>query len=553
MYIIKKYFSYIILVIYTISICSCVSTSNNINVTSTPPVELPTSTETQESISGGDVYEAVSTDAKSFQIYLTTDITSRDFQFKVYASGLWQRDPNTNLPIPYMADSWTVSSDGKTYTFNLRKDMKWSDGIPITSQDFVWTYDQAMKPENNYPYISIFTGIESYIADDEYTILVTLKDASCTGILTAGQITPLPKHVWENLSWSDPDKNPEILNPTVVSGPWRLKEWKRDEYATFIPNDLYFGGVPLLDSYTIRIVPDTNISYQMLMSGEVDYAQVSAANYKDATQNSILNLYSWIPAQPTWYYIGINFKQQLFQDIQLRHALSYAIPKQQIADKVFNGLAEPTYTTFSPSSWVYNSNVAKYDYNIDTAKQILDAAGYKLDKSAERLDLNNNPIKLKIYYTSTDRIREQIASIAQEEFSKLGIDTEIIGLESNSMFDFLTNNPDSWDMWIGLARDTSDPYFMYQAWSESTIPQINIGAYINKQVENLFTQGNIPPCDINRRRGIYQQIQQLISDDSPYIFLVYNTSYAFVNRRIEVNPPSILGINYQINQWYIRR
>ena len=163
-----------------------------------------------------------------------------------------------------------VSSDGRTYTFNLRKDMKWSDGVPITAQDFVWTFEQANNPDNKYPYISVLAGIQSYVAKDDYTLEITLKDSTCTGLLTTGQITPLPQHVWEKLSWSDPDSNPEILQPSVVSGPWKLQEWQKDEYAIFIPNQSYFGTEPAVDSYIVRIVPDPAIQFQMLKSGEVD-------------------------------------------------------------------------------------------------------------------------------------------------------------------------------------------------------------------------------------------------------------------------------------------
>lgn len=525
--------------------------STETDATAPAPDETTVLPATQPPARGGIVTEAIATDAKSFHIYQTTDIASRDFQFRVYASGLWQRDPTTNLPIPYMAESWSVSDDGKTYTFKLRSDMKWSDGVPITAQDFVWTFDQAVKPENNYPYVSILAGIASYTAPDESTIVITLKDASCAGILVAGQITPLPEHTWGNLSWSDPEENPEILNPSVVSGPWKLQEWKRDEYAVFVPNELYFGGVPLLDSYVVRIVPDASIRLQMLKTGEVDYAAVSAGDYAGAQQSDNLKTYSWDPAQPTWYFAGFNFNQALLQDIEMRHALSYAMPQQLIADKVFNGLAKPTYTTYSPPNWVYDPNVPKYNYDIAMAQGVLESAGYKLDEDGRRLDKNGDPIKLRIFFPSTDIQREQIATIAQEEWGKLGIGSEIIGMESKALFDLLQNSPDKWDVWIGLARDTSDPHFTYQAWSESTIPQINTGAYINKAVEDLFVEGNAPPCDTNRRREIYQQIQQIISDDSPYVFLVYNSAFAFVNKRVVVNPPSALGINYRINEWYV--
>lgn len=531
-----------------------VTTISTEEAISTATIEVPATesvVETPTTVPKGVISEAISTDAISFHPYLTTDRTSRDYQFRVYASGLWQRDPETNLPIPYMASSWDVSDDGKTYTFHLREDMHWSDGVPITADDFVWTYEQAINPENAYPYISILADIVSYTAPDEFTLEVTLKNENCAGILTTGQITPLPKHIWETLPWSDPENNPEIMDPTVVSGAWQLGEWKKDEYAIFAPNETYFEQIPLVDSWTVRIIPDPTIQFQLLQSGEVDYAPVGADNLEAALRSDNLTYYEWGPAQAIWYFIGFNFNRPLLQDIELRHALSYAMPREAIAQTVFNGLAVPTYSTFTPFNWVFNPHVAHYDYDIDEANVILENAGYMLNSDGERLDKEGNPLFLTIHYPTGDTQREQIALIAQEEFSKLGIEVELVSLESQALFEYLQGTPDEWDMWVGLSRDTSDPYFMYQAWSEATIPAVNTGSYINKEIEDLFNQGNLPPCDTATRGEVFKEIQRLISEDSPYIFLVAQQGFAFASDRIEVNPVTPLGVNYRINEWHV--
>lgn len=549
---VNGYFGSVVIGVALITACSAANPAPK----STSPIPTlgpavaanPTATQPK----GGPITEATATDAKSFHLYMTTDITSRDYQFRVYASGLWQRDPRTNLPIPYMAESWSLSEDGRTYTFKLRKDMKWSDGVAITADDFIWTFDQAKKPENKYPYVSILNDIQSYTAADPYTIVATLKDSACTGILIVGQITPLPKHIWQNLPWADPEKNPEILKPSVVSGPWMLSEWKRDEYALFVPNDTYFGGAPKVDSYVVRIVPQSSIQFQMLKAGEIDFAPVSAADYTEAKRAENLVLYQYDPAQPIWYFLGFNFKRPVIQDVELRHALSQAMPRQAIADKIFSGLAKPMLTTYAPPSWAYNPNVPTYEYNIERAREVLDRAGYVVDSDGKRRDKSNNIILLKMYFRSGDKQREQIALVAQEEFRKLGVAVEVTGMESQALFDFLQKKPNEWDIWVGLTRDASDPHFGYQTWSESTIPDINTGSYINKSVEALYAQGNKPPCTTEARKAVYQQIQQVISTDSPYIFLVYTTGYAFANKRLVVNQPGVLGINYRTGDWYIK-
>jgi peptide/nickel transport system substrate-binding protein len=507
---------------------------------------------TASPVKGGDFKEADTSDAKSFQPYLTTDGTSASYQGNIYASGLVAYDPKTLQPIPNMAESWDVSPDGKTYTFHLRKDLKWSDGTPLTAQDFEWTYQQASNPANKFPYLDNFKDIVSFKALDDNTLQTTLDAATCTGLFVADPVTPLPKHIWEKLDWTDPTKNPEIQNPTVISGPFSLKEWKRDDHATFASNNSFFRGAPYMATDTVRIVPSTSVQFQMLKSGEIDSAPVSAADYAEAKKVNILKEYDWDPASSPYTFMGFNLRRPFLQDVEVRHALSYAIPRQAIADKVFNGLAKPTYADIAPSSWAYNPDVPKYDYNMDTAKATLAKAGYKLDANGKLLDKSGKPATLKIYYNQGNQQREQIATIAQQQFKELGIDATVTGLEFQAYLDFLSKPPFDYDMWVGGWDTTLDPYFDYQIWAESSIPDLNMGSYVNKQVETLFNQSNTPPCDTASRKKVFQQIQQTIASDSPYIFLVYNLGYAFLNQRVVPNDPSPLGINYYIEKWYLK-
>ncbi|MCB0121406.1 MAG: hypothetical protein KDE58_04135, partial [Caldilineaceae bacterium] len=141
-----------------------------------------------------------------------------------------------------------------TFTFHLRQNIEWSDGEPLTAEDFAWTYDQVVNPDNGFPYLSQLDFIDSYTALDTYTLQITIKEVYAPALgQMSGLIRPLPKHIWEGLDWQDPEKNPEINNPTVVSGPYKLLEWKRDQYATFEANENYwYHGAPNISKYTIE-------------------------------------------------------------------------------------------------------------------------------------------------------------------------------------------------------------------------------------------------------------------------------------------------------------
>ncbi len=514
-----------------------------------------TSGAAQAPIKGGNFKEVDTSDASSFQPYVTIDATSGGYQAYVFAGGLYQIDPKTLAYVPDMAESWDISSDATTYTFHLRKDIKWSDGQPLTAQDYVWTYQQASNPANKYPHIDLFTDITSYKALDDYTLQVVLKQGQCIGMATAADAVnpPLPKHIWQNLDWSDPTKNPQILNPTVVSGFFKLQEWKRDDHATFARNDSFYRGAPNFATDTIQIVPNTSVQFQMLKTGAVDSAPVTPSDYAEAQKASILKEYDWDPAVANWNFVGFNLRRPALQDVEVRHALAYATPRDAIAKTVYQGLYKPTYSTLPPTSWAYNPDVPHYDYSIDKAKQTLQAAGYKLNANGKLLNKDGTPFpRLKIYYNAGNTQREQVATILQEQFKQLGIDSDVNSLEFQAYLTYLQTAPYDYDLWVLGWQAAFEPYRMVEIWSEAGVPDLNSGNYINKQVEDLFAQANRPPCDNASRKKVFGQIQSIISNDSPYIFLTYATGYAFLNQRVVPSPPSSMGIGYSYEKWYLK-
>ncbi|MBI4505470.1 MAG: hypothetical protein HY691_08040 [Chloroflexi bacterium] len=501
---------------------------------------------------GGTLTIAATTDAVSFHPYKTTDTASGSYQGYVFGGSLTKRDPKTLEIVPELAEKWTISDDKTTYTFTLRDEIKWSDGQPITSADFVWTFEQANKPENKYPYRSNFEEIVSYTAPDPRTIVVKIKEPLAVGIEMADAVTPLPKHVWEKYDWNDPDKNPEILRPAVGSGMWKLKEWRREDHATFEANDLHFDGRPYIDQLVVRVVPSQAVAFQMLRSGEIDWASFTPADYKEAKSLPNVNVYEWWLARGNWSYIGYNLRHPMLQDIRVRQALAQAIDRKIIIDRVQYGLAQPTYSAWPPSSWVYNPDVPKFDYDQRRAEQLLDEAGWRKGADGMRAK-DGQKLQLKLLFgPNTNKVREGIATIVQEQWRQVGVQVEVTGLEWGAYLDKLTKSPFDYDLFVLGWLSTIDPHWSYQIWSEATIPDLNAGGYVNKKVEELFRQG-AREFDREKRKKIYQEIQKLITDDLPYMFLSVNMSYTGVSKRVRGIEPSPLGIEYNLNKWWIER
>lgn len=502
---------------------------------------------------GGEYRDVSTSDAVSFHPYLTTDTASSGYQAMVYTGGLLRLDENTLEYIPNMAESYTISEDGLTFTFKLRQDMKWSDGAPITAQDYKWTYDQAKNPDNEFPYLSQLDFISSYEALDDYTLEIKISEIYAPALgQMSGLITPLPKHVWEKLDWSDPEKNPEINAPTVVSGPYKLAEWKRDQYAIFEANENYwYHGRPNFDRYTIEIVPDQDVAYQKMKSGESDTGDITPENLEEARGLDNVTVYEWWPAAASWSYIGLNMREGFAtHNLNVRHGLNYAIDKQLLTDEVMLGQAKRICSVFPDTSWVYNPDAPCYDFDTEQALAAFTEAGYTLQDD-KLVDANGEQLTLKLIYgPNTSKTRELIAVTVQDMLGDIGINVEVQALEWASFLDAIHATEPDWDMFIGGWRATIEPHIMYTIWAEESIPDLNSVAYINKDVEQLFKEGGAT-YDTAVRKQKYQEAQMIISEESPYIFLFNNKSWSGQNNRIKGIEPKPLGIGWNSEDWYI--
>lgn len=484
-----------------------------------------------------------------------TDTAASQFVDLIHGLPLARRDSKTLDFVPHAAKAWSVSDDKLTYRFTLRDDLRWSDGTPLTAEDYAWTFKQANDPANKYPYRNTLDRIASYVAPDPTTIVVTVKDPIVIGFERAMSAVsyPLPKHIWQSLDWGDPTKNAEIMKPSVSAGMWTLGEWQRDDRITLRANERYLNGRPKLDAYAVRIVPNPSVGYQMLKKGEIDVLSPQPVDYKEARTLPNVEMFDWQPAAPSWQYLGFNFRREHVKDVAVRRALSHAIDRQGIIEAVFEGLARPTYSTFPPTHWTYNPNVPKYEHDLARARALLKDAGYTAGGDGV-LQKGGRPLRLKLLFGPTSsKVREAIATIAQQAFKEIGVALEVVGMEFNAFTAAITNEATEWDInvlgWSGVLEP--DGYRV--AWMEPYIPALNAGGYRNKRVDELFDLGLVE-FDRDKRKAIYQEIQQIVSEDAAYVFLCYNLGYVAVNRRIGGVRATPLGIAADEGMlgWFVR-
>ncbi|MBN9390668.1 MAG: ABC transporter substrate-binding protein [Chloroflexi bacterium] len=526
---------------------------------------------------GGNATIVTTQDAKTLHPYNCTDVYCVAYIARIYggfASGgggyLVNRDAKTLEVKPLFAKSWTVDQQALTVTYTLRDDLKWSDGTAITSDDFLWTYQQAIKKENNWvrygtaiadKSVPNSPGVIDYQAPDPHTIKVFLHTLTFDMPERADIIVPLPRAQWEGKDWSDPTKNPNIDNPTVTSGPWKLKSWDKGKSIVLVRNDLSTAiQPPLLDSLTEVTVDNASIGFQKIKSGEADaFENMMGFSAQDVAEASTLpnaTVYKWTPANASWNEIAFNFRRTYLQDVNVRTAMNYVIDRQAIIDKVYYGLAVPMDSDVPPSSIMYDKNaVVHYTYDPDKAKKILSDAGYTL-KDGKLIDPKGVALpKMKLVYSSNFPESVKTAQIAQQEFNNLGFDVDLVGQDFNTVLKTIQQEPFDFDLLVLGWSANINPETFGSVWT--TIPSLNFGNWVNKQVNDLYASA-LKEFDTTKRKAIMSQIQKIESTDGPYIYVVAQTAFAVVNNRIGGVTPTALGIGIDnvaysyATDWYIK-
>ena len=515
--------------------------------TDEPDVSMPRSS------FGGEYRTVQTSDAVSFHPYITTDTSSSGYQGLVYSGGLINVDENTLEYEPYAAERYEISDDGLTFTFYLRKNLEWSDGTPLTAQDYKWTYDQVMNPDNEYAYASQYDFIKTYEALDDYTLQATIDEVHAPALLNIGLfITPLPKHIWEDLDWNDPETNSEMNHPSVVSGAYKLAEWERDQYTIFEANDNYwYHGAPNMTKYIIETVPDSDVAFEKLKTGETDSSSMTPEQLEVARELDNVTVYEWWPAQTVWTYLGMNMRDgYVTNDINIRKGLAYAIDKQLLTDEVWLGQAKRLCSIYAPTSWAHNPDVPCYEYDPDKALEEFAKSGYMLQDDKLVNEAGEQLTIRFLYGPNTSPTAELIAVTVQDYLRKVGVEMTIEALEWASFLDATDAEEPTWDMFLGGWRSGIEPHSASTIWAEENIPELNSVAYINQEMTEKFEAGGLT-YDRETRKAHYGRVQEIIADDVPYITISYRKRATAQNNRVKGLEPTALGVGWNQEEWYI--
>jgi peptide/nickel transport system substrate-binding protein len=484
-------------------------------------------------------------DASTLLPVLAADSASSDINGLVY-SGLVRYDKNLQIE-GELAESWEVSEDNLTITFNLRQGVKWHDGTPFTAEDVLFTYQLYIDPETPTAYAERYRQVDKAEVLDPHTFRVSYKQPLATALISWG-VAIHPKHLLEG---QDVTRSPLGRAP-IGTGPYRFVEWRPGERVVLEANTDYFEGSPHISRVLYRIIPDPSTMFLELQSGGLDYMGLTPLQFARQTETPHFQRrfakYQY-PAS-SYVYLGYNMRRPLFQDKRVRQAISHAIDKQEIIDGVLLGLGQEAIGPYKPGTWQHNPDVRRYPHDPEKARQLLAEAGWRDTDGDGILDKDGRPFSFTIVTNQGNDQRIKAGEIIQRRLREVGIDMRLRVIEWASFLkEFI--NPGNFDATIMGWTIPPDPD-SYDVWhsSKTRVGELNFVNFQNAEVDELLEKGR-RTIDQNERKKYYDRFQEILAEEQPYSFLFVPDALPVVAVRFRGIEPAPAGIMHNFIEWYV--
>ncbi len=447
-----------------------------------------------------------------------------DYVVSTIFDGIVDSQPGSSLVGPGLAQKWTISPDGKTYTFALRHGVTFHDGTPMNAHTVADDLDRAINP-NNPCYVLGRKGVSTY---DDFTF----------GSTKAGNVVAMKVVDDYTLQFTLPQPNAPfltnlamvqtgIMSPTATkqyncdagghpsgTGPFKFVEHVADDHVTLEANAGYWRGRPKVDRIIFQIIPESTTRLLKLRQNEVQIlSDVPPSDYDQITSNRDLRLYK----QPGLTILAVVMSNDAppFNDKRVRQALNYAVDKDAINKGLYGG-ATTASQGMPPVLWGYDKAVQPYPYDPDKAKALLKEAGFpngfSTDMMVYSIPRSYNPIG-----------GAKLGEAVQAYLTKVGVNVKVTQYEWGAYLNKLRFSPWTglgiWG-WIGDSGDPDNFLGAMFAWDSSANKPVtnNVAHYYNPQVNTLIQQGRTS-TDQAKRAQAYIQANRLIHDDAPWLFI----------------------------------
>jgi peptide/nickel transport system substrate-binding protein len=463
---------------------------------------------------------------------------------QIFATPL-RYDENWN-PQPYLAESWKLSDDGLSLTLNLRKNARFHDGTPITSEDFAFS---IMTVKKNHPFKAMFDPVTAVETPDPHTAVIKLANAHPAILLamSSALMVVIPKHIYGD--GQDPKSHP-ANSATVGSGPFKLVEFKPGEHIVLERNTDYFmEGLPYLDKVIIRNYKDAVSLALAVDKGEVDMNPflAGARDIQRLKKNAdlVVTNKGYAAVGPI-NWLAFNTKHDILKDKRVRQAIAYAMDRSFIVNALQGGASTPATGPIANDSPYYTDQVETYDVDLDKAKALLDEAGHPA-KDGTRFALTID------YIPGLPEQQKSIAEYLRSQLKKVGIKLTIRAAPDFPTWAKRVSSHD-FDLTMDVVFNWGDPVIgVHRTYLCSNIKEgviwSNTQSYCNPKVDAILAQAG-QELDADKRKALYKEFQQIVTDEVPLAYvnlLPYHTAYS---KKIGNPPLSIWGTMAPLDEVY---
>ncbi|PIJ61469.1 ABC transporter substrate-binding protein [Mesotoga sp. H07.pep.5.3] len=536
---------------------------------------------------GGTLYLALTGSPQSFNFYGTLDSNAYSVAGQML-TGLVEAHPVTSAIRPALAESWEVSKDNKEVTFHLR-DVKWSDGVPLTADDVIFTFEHfVMNPVARGNSVARFT-IEAkpieWVKVDDSTVKAILPAPYAAFFTVLSHAYIYPSHALESkIDKNRPDSVNDVwltntpLNEIPANGPFMLSEYIIDQKVVMTKNpnywkvDEYGNKLPYVDKIEYLVVSDAQVRLAKFMAGELDYMAVSGNDFPILKERELaggpFRVFLAEPTQPTPspIHIAFNFDvenpklREVFRTTEFRQAMEYALDRERIIDEVYNGLAVLGGVPVLPSNKAfYNPKIEEIrrPFNLAEAARILDELGLKdIDGDGFREYPDGTKFEFVLTLQSSPQEYQDIAYIYSQDLQSIGVKVNLQILDSSltgQMF-----GAGSFEAGIRAFGNQPDPQLRKAIWQPGTQlyywhrttrdPNTNLPIMENmldweKRVYELFEKGQVA-MDPVERKSYYDEWQEIYAEYLPVIFVCKGMNLYAANKslgNVEQNEEGLLS------------
>ena len=456
--------------------------------------------------------------------------------------------------VPALADKWEVSEDGLVWTFHIRDNAVWQNGMPVTADDVKFTIETIQNSSVTSYYKKNVENFALFTAVDKQNFRVYLKDPnSFTPELMTFPILPKYYYTGDDITKKTSKTNMEPIG----TGLYKFADFDNTNIIRFIRNDKWWGkgkdgeNLPYIDEINLKIYPAADDEFNAFQVGDVDIATISINDFTHFNGRQDVNLKRYIGKN--YDFVAFNLNKPVLADKSVRQAIAYGIDKGRIINDLLPGQAVVAEIPVAPNSWIFDPNIPSYKYDKTMAKDVLSQGGWKDYNGRLYKSINGvrRYLDLELIVNEQNDIRCKIAEKISSQLKEVGINVTVKKVNWDEQLKLIQSK--RYDLALVGYKVTSIPDISFAYSTVESSGDWNISGYKNSSLD-LYLKQILSQSDMEKKRALFSVARQIISDEVPYVGLCFYNNAMLFSKRIRGNlTPNVWDKYSGISKWYVAK